>query len=306
MRKRCGWFCRNWRKIAGVAAAVLGGPIGIAIGTLLQFVPSNQDKSFSEFSPRVDQLLSVWAKTSFDSWFISKLHVFKEKPSLSQLLSTTTINQINRVLSEMASLVKYYQYKSEKKNVDAELYAAKAIVVQDAIIEFSEIYQEAIKQLKGIVYVSQKTGSTRNISNAPDPINWAGKSFTITMPVFSRTKPSIFILPPVIDIPFGDPNDNNVSLPIFQERPTTPVNCFKPPCGQDISVFKPIRPKPITSRPVRPNTTKPRPEIETSVQMVTQKPQVTGKPKDNASKKESAGIWKVLTTAAIVYAVTKS
>lgn len=261
------WWRRKRKKLLGLLALAIPGPVGLLIAAVVQFLPDDQVKSsFTQFSPRVEALLDKWYDSRFEAWYINKSKVFKNKPSLSALTSDLAISQFNRILVEMASLLKYYEYKATQTGVDTELYNAKAIVMQDALTEFAELYESAVKELKGTIYINRKDVKTITVNNGPDVTNWKGKSFTIKVPSFSKipnTKPlfgdPIFIKP--------SPEESNIILPPVEDftlppeisvsdRPIKdiiPVNCFNPPCNQG----KPLQHDKPTQRPKPKDTTKP-------------------------------------------------
>ncbi|MEP0266579.1 hypothetical protein [Dokdonia sp.] len=266
--KKCGWFCRNWKKIAGAAAAVIGGPVGIIIGIAIQAIPDQQDKfsSQTEFSPAIDNQLDSWAKQRFNKWFERKLLIFQGKKTRSQLLHIDTIKLVNNNLNEMQNLVKYYQVKAKGE----DLNYAKSIVIKDAIIEYKDLYVNALASVGGKIYVGTTPVSTRAILNGPDIINWNGKSYTIEVPFFSSKPVNTIVLPPVIN-PGDSPHDGGIkptkpitdiirpvipitALPDFQTPPFRPENnkpIVKPrPTGQ---VTKPVtKPTVQTTKPAMP------------------------------------------------------
>lgn len=292
--KKCGWFCRNWKKVAGAAAAIVGGPVGVILGAIINTIPNKPqtgDKSLSngiEFSPRVEQLLNAWAKNSFDTWYVNKLRIFKGKPTLASLTSSVILSQVNRVLLEIASYVKYYEYMTTQKGVDTELYSAKAIVMQDALTEFSEVYNETIKSLHGVVYIHRVDVRTMTVIGGPDKMNWNGKSFMIKIPSFS-SKPNTISTKPVsgglldLTLPPDIIRPNAPILPPVHDGQLVdkdvPVNCLQPPCPQT----KPsVQTKPIA-------TTKPMVVHQT----------ITSDDSDEQPKKKTNNLIKVAATVGI-------
>lgn len=255
--ERCGWFCRNWRKIGGAVAAIVGGPVGILIGLGIQFIPQ-KNADLEQFPPHISDALDTWAQSKFNTWYSSKILALKNHNTLTQLTKPSIISEVNKVLEEMGILVKYYQHKASTGiGFQKELYAAKAVVMQDGILEFNDIYVGAINRVGGVIYNGKKVVKTKNLTGTPDVTNWGGRSFSIAVPFYSST--AIVNNPPPGDHPFvdlgADPSQSEITFPPIlidggglkptahipkPTRPTeiTPV-CVQSPCGETTITQKP-------------------------------------------------------------------